>query len=184
MYRNHYADEIERWKVNLVVSRARRMGFRDHDLDDVQQQIVPQVKAFVFDADRSNDATEATVLVALIDRQLLLIRRKAIRYQKHLDRIRAMRSIEGESSQAACQSCHREDNTLLLLDVRESVAKLPSREQLICHALTDELIAETRRVWSPHYGRVISEDEAIEILHNVKRFVELLWSIKRETVQQ
>jgi hypothetical protein len=50
--------------------------------------------------------------------------------------------------------------------------------------ITDELIAETRRVWSPHYGRVISEDEAIEILHNVKRFVELLWSIKRETVQQ
>lgn len=50
--------------------------------------------------------------------------------------------------------------------------------------MTEELIAETRRVWSPHYGRVISEDEAIEILHNVKRFVELLWSIKRETVQQ
>ena len=50
--------------------------------------------------------------------------------------------------------------------------------------MTDELIAETRRVWSPHYGRVISEDEAIEILHNVKRFVELLWSIKREREQQ
>jgi hypothetical protein len=50
--------------------------------------------------------------------------------------------------------------------------------------MTDELIAETRRVWSPHYGRVISEDEAIDILHNVKRFVQLLWSIKRDEVQQ
>ena len=40
--------------------------------------------------------------------------------------------------------------------------------------LTDERIAEARRVWSKAYGRVISEEEAIEILTNVRRLAEVL----------
>lgn len=40
--------------------------------------------------------------------------------------------------------------------------------------ITDALIEETRRVWSPMYGRVLSADEAVEILMNVKRFAEVL----------
>jgi hypothetical protein len=40
--------------------------------------------------------------------------------------------------------------------------------------IPDGLIAETRRVWSPIYGREISDDEAIEILTNVKRLAEVL----------
>ena len=137
MYRNHYANEVERWKVALIVSRARRMGFRDHDLDDVQQQIVPQVKAFAFDAENSNRATESTVLVALIDRQLLLIRRTALRYQKHLDRVRELRGDCEQSSQNHGSSCQNEDVAPLRLDVREAVAQLPPRERLICRALAD-----------------------------------------------
>ena len=40
--------------------------------------------------------------------------------------------------------------------------------------LSDERIAEARRVWSKAYGRVISADEAIEILMNVRRLAEVL----------
>jgi hypothetical protein len=40
--------------------------------------------------------------------------------------------------------------------------------------MSDELIAETRRVWSSTYGRVISMDEAVEILMNVRRFAEVM----------
>jgi hypothetical protein len=40
--------------------------------------------------------------------------------------------------------------------------------------LSDERIAEARRVWSQAYGRVISQDEAIEILTNVRRLAEVL----------
>ena len=40
--------------------------------------------------------------------------------------------------------------------------------------LSDERIAETRRVWSKAYGRVISEDDAVEILMNVRRLAEVL----------
>lgn len=45
--------------------------------------------------------------------------------------------------------------------------------------ITDELIAETRRVWSPLYGRVLSTDEAVEILVNVKQFAEVLLKARR-----
>lgn len=40
--------------------------------------------------------------------------------------------------------------------------------------LSEERIAEARRVWSKAYGRVISEEEAIEILTNVRRLAEIL----------
>jgi hypothetical protein len=40
--------------------------------------------------------------------------------------------------------------------------------------LSDERIAEARRVWSNAYGRVISVDEAVEILINVRRLAEVL----------
>ena len=46
--------------------------------------------------------------------------------------------------------------------------------------MSDELIAETRRVWSPIYGRVISAEEAMEILVNVKRLADVLLRAKRE----
>lgn len=38
--------------------------------------------------------------------------------------------------------------------------------------MTDELIADTQRVWSPYYGYHLTVDEAVEILRNVKRFAE------------
>ena len=40
--------------------------------------------------------------------------------------------------------------------------------------VSDELIAETQRLWSARYEREISAEEAIEILQNVKRFAEML----------
>ena len=46
--------------------------------------------------------------------------------------------------------------------------------------MSDELIADTRRVWSAAYGRVISTDEAVEILNNVRRFADVLVRAERE----
>lgn len=45
--------------------------------------------------------------------------------------------------------------------------------------ITDELLAHTREVWSRAYGRPVSEDEAIEMLLNVKRLAETLLKITR-----
>lgn len=46
--------------------------------------------------------------------------------------------------------------------------------------LSDERIAEARRVWSHAYGRVISVEEATEILINVRRLAEVLWNAGEE----
>lgn len=48
------------------------------------------------------------------------------------------------------------------------------------HWLSDERIAEARRVWSKAYGRVISSDEAVEILTNVRRLAEALLQAEEE----
>lgn len=45
--------------------------------------------------------------------------------------------------------------------------------------ITDELVEATRRVWSPVYGRVLSADEAVEILVNVKQFAAVLLKTRR-----
>jgi hypothetical protein len=46
--------------------------------------------------------------------------------------------------------------------------------------MSDELIADTRRVWSSAYGRVISTDEAVEILNNVRRLADVVVRAERE----
>jgi hypothetical protein len=38
--------------------------------------------------------------------------------------------------------------------------------------ITEDLIAEHRRVWSSRYRRIVTEQEAIEIIMNIKRFAE------------
>jgi hypothetical protein len=49
--------------------------------------------------------------------------------------------------------------------------------------MSDELMADTRRVWSVAYGRVISTDEAVEILNNVKRLADVMLRAQREGKQ-
>ncbi len=51
---------------------------------------------------------------------------------------------------------------------------VPVRRPLSLAWVSDEAIVETQRLWSARYGREVSEDEAIEILRNVKRFAEML----------
>jgi len=46
--------------------------------------------------------------------------------------------------------------------------------------ISEDLLTETREVWSKAYGRVLSNEEAIEILMNVKRMAEILIEMQRE----
>jgi len=43
--------------------------------------------------------------------------------------------------------------------------------------ITDELLAYTRDVWSRHLGRDVPDDEAVEMLLNVKRLAETILNI-------
>jgi hypothetical protein len=46
--------------------------------------------------------------------------------------------------------------------------------------ISEDLLLETRKLWSKAYGHVISIDEAVEILMNVKRLAEVLVRIYKE----
>jgi len=46
--------------------------------------------------------------------------------------------------------------------------------------ISDELLAETVEVWSEAYGCPVSEEEAVEILMNVKRLGEVMVNAMRE----
>jgi hypothetical protein len=46
--------------------------------------------------------------------------------------------------------------------------------------ITDEAIADTRQVWSPYYGRELTDAEAVEILVNVRDLAEVLVQVKRK----
>jgi len=45
--------------------------------------------------------------------------------------------------------------------------------------ISDQLLAQTQRVWSRAYGRPIDEEEAEEILMNVKRLGEIFLKAAR-----
>lgn len=46
--------------------------------------------------------------------------------------------------------------------------------------IPDTLLAETVEVWSECYGRPVSEEEAVDILVNVRRLGEAILKAKRE----
>ena len=48
--------------------------------------------------------------------------------------------------------------------------------------VSEDLLAETRRVWSQAYDREIDQFEALEILGNVRRLGEVLWKARQTGV--
>ena len=72
---------------------------------------------------------------------------------------------------------------------RRKLTGLPSRNSASCQQcqkehqplpewMKDELIEHTQAVWSKAYQRPVSMGEAIEILVNMKRFVEMIIAAK------
>ena len=73
------------------------------------------------------------------------------------------------------------ESTGLSAPDEQAVPDLERRQRPLSLAwISDELLAETIELWSESYGRPISEDEAVEILMNVKRMGELLLRLRRE----
>jgi len=46
--------------------------------------------------------------------------------------------------------------------------------------MTAELVEHTRRVWSKWYGRIIAEQEAVEILQGVRRLSEVVLEAEKK----
>lgn len=125
MRRLSYTPLVKPWKVNLVRSRARRMGFSSDELPDVLQELIPCVMAFRYNPAHANGATEATALKAIIDNRLKAICRANARYRLRLERLANEPTPEQDDLTPLCRT----------LDVATAVALLPEREQTVCRAL-------------------------------------------------
>lgn len=123
MFANTYEGVLEKWKVRLIGRRARRMGFRGCDLDDVQQQVALALLDFQFD--QSSGASEKTAVTAVIDRQLAMIRRGEGREKQRL-----------EVAKERCEESYDMTETVLSLDVDGAVRSLPPLDQQICRGLS------------------------------------------------
>ena len=127
MNTNHYRDIVPAWQVELINRRARQRGFRQDELADLQQRIVPHLAAFRFDPERSEGAVPRTAVVALIDQQLKAAARASARYRRHVHRCEQVGCLRSQ-----IVSDH---NIPRALDVREAVRLLPPREQAVCAGL-------------------------------------------------
>ena len=126
MQTNKYDGILEAWKVDLINTRARRLGVRLCDMGEVEQLLVPVVAAFRFDIDKANGATERTAITRVIDNRIKNIRRRGRRYTHHVDQARLTRRESNEDTT---------ERTVMALDVREAVAKLPDRERAVCEGV-------------------------------------------------
>lgn len=124
MKRLNYDGLVEPWKVDLIIARARRMGFRRDELEDVQQELVLDLLNFRYDPGKSNGAKELSVIVQVIDNRLRNLRRSAERYVKRIGLVEPM-----------AEAFYDLDAVDLAIDVRETVAALSHPEQLVCQGL-------------------------------------------------
>lgn len=133
---NNYDGVIESWKVELIRSRARRLGFRCHDLEDAEQEVILDVMNFKFDPAKSNGATERTALTSLIDHQLITFQRTLRRHE------RLVQLDDGDEGRASEPT----DSQAIALDVRQVVERLSDDEQVVCAALSrGESVAQIAR---------------------------------------
>ena len=126
MKRFCYDGVLPQWKVKLVQQRARRLGFRDDQLDDVMQDLALTLSEVKHDADHANGATEATMLTSVIDRQLCKMRRAESRR-------------EGLEQRVALSGDEYYDNSDVerRLDVETVVAMLNDKQQEVCRLLNE-----------------------------------------------
>jgi len=132
---NEYGQLVEQWKVDLIQQRARKKGFRAGEFADVEQVVIRAVMAFRFDPAKSNGATEATALTAVIDRQLAFIRRSEARNQRREKRLQARINAQADAAGLEVADRTPKDAEALSCDVREAVSKLTEDEQFVCEGL-------------------------------------------------
>lgn len=104
-------------------------------MDDAQQEIAIEVMAFRFRPEKSNGASEATAVTAVIDRRLSMIRRRQRRYRQRFEaRDHPLMASGAEEDPAEPPTVARFD---LLADIRAILARLRPEDRELCLRLAD-----------------------------------------------
>ena len=118
-------------KLELIRSRAVRFGLKRHDLEDAVQDVIIDLLEFTPDPDKTNGASESTILIAVIDRRLMEWLRTRNRYQDMVERCGAMLPSEDE---LPTDGGHEASE--LMMDVESILSQLPEFEQQVGRMMT------------------------------------------------
>ena len=121
-----YDGVLEKWKVRLALQRAKRMGFRDDELDDVMQELATTLMGVPYDESNENGASERTVLTSVIDRQLCNLRRADARRENLEEQV----SLSGDET-------YDDEDVKRRLDVDAVVGMLDERQRRVCTLLSE-----------------------------------------------
>ncbi len=119
-------------KLELIRSRAVRFGLKRHDLEDAVQDVIIDLLEFIPDPEKTNGASESTVLIAVIDRRLMEWLRTQKRYQDMVERCGAMLPSDDE---LLCESGVEASDAAL--DVAAVLADLSEFEQRVGRMLSE-----------------------------------------------
>ena len=125
MKRFCYDGVLEKWKIKLALRRARRMVFREDQLDDVIQDLVIILVDIEYDVQRANGASEKTMLTSVIDLQLYKMRRSNYR-RECLEQSVALSGDETyDNSDVECRA-----------DVESVVVTMDDQQRHVCELLS------------------------------------------------
>lgn len=146
MVANSYVGMVQSEVPHLIISRARRYRVGRDEIDDLQQQIVPLLAGFRFDPARSNGASPATAMTAVVDRQIKAHLRSKHRYQQRLLRLQAVSGEAGRNGTTALTQVARSEPADLRIDLERTMSRFSPRDREICqglsHGLTITAIAQ------------------------------------------
>ena len=129
---NQYGGLIADWKVRLIEARAKRLGFRDDEIPDLQQEIVPQLVEFESEYDETWTASEKTAVKRAIDKHLFKALRKRKRYVRRANYETApLEKAAGKS----CPGMPAIEHCELRLDLEAAMADLSELERAVCEGL-------------------------------------------------
>jgi RNA polymerase sigma factor (sigma-70 family) len=135
---NSYAGIVDQNVSRLVVSRARRLRVSSDEIHDLQQEIVPKLAAFQFDAARSNGASRNTVLTSVVDRQICAYLRAKGRYENHIEHLQQMRR-PATARHNWPDHVSQPEPVDLRMDLAAAMQRLSERDRAICDGLSHGL---------------------------------------------
>ncbi len=123
-YDSHYEGIFTSLQIKLIISRAQKLGFRDHEIPDVLQEVAIEWLGFQYDLKKNTCQDENAVLIAVADNRLCKLIRGAERDKARIDAI----------APTVPQTCDFSE-TELAVDVRETLDTMNSPDRTVGYML-------------------------------------------------
>jgi RNA polymerase sigma factor (sigma-70 family) len=118
--KNPFEGLLELDHVKTIARRARHLGFRGQDLDEVVQLTAIRLSR--------TPVREEAMLISATDESAADVRRREARHQGQVERLQELATPEEVDS--------ADDATTLAMDMKECVRRLSETDQVICEHLS------------------------------------------------